>query len=306
VVGEIMFFSKKNRSIEMRWRDTLNDYEKETLIPGLKERMTALRDYFSRVNALCDQHLQDDTFGVILNSLVAIPSGVRPITPQRTNIQMSQWFFGQIKTMVQENYLVPIDGVLAKHNETITYKSFAEILNTTNYICASAVNSKEELFLWEFSSFYSKHDTRTGNVTEVVPQEFTVLLMPFKNILRHIVNLCEWTQKTIHHWHEQEMEWRSRSLEIENHRISIKNQMVTIFLTLALSAAFMFFTQPLDLYQKSKIIDDLSAKLTSQKTNYEAELGALRAAATKCSPAPAATSPNYQPQGPTSKPGAKK
>lgn len=266
----MIFNNKKTKILEpYRWRTQINEFERDNLIPGLKERLESLKRYFETIIELCEHNRKEPTFGAILEKLVHIPPGARTLTPNMTQAQMSEKFFGELVSMTKENFINPIDEALALFKDEITLKIFGNILNKTNYICGSVLNSKSELFLYEFSWFVSIHDKQSGKMVDVVPNELTVLLMPFSSIIRNMGYLAEWTSKTIHTWQEQEMKWRTSTLDIANNRLNRTNQILTILVALSLSAVFLFGAKPIDKYDQDRLIASLEARLSASSNEIE-------------------------------------
>jgi cell division protein FtsL len=168
-------------------------------------------------------------------------------------------------TMANENYINPINQLISKFAGEIDLEKFADLMNETNQISSSVLQAKDKLFLYDFSTFYSLHDKTSGEVVDVVPRELTVLLMPFKNLLQNMVFLCEGLSGTIQAWHKEQVEWRSKSLELTNNKLNRQNQFLTILVAFALSILFFMSSDPYKLYQLEKVNDGLSSTVETLK-----------------------------------------
>lgn len=246
------------------WRKELNDYEKKFLLPALKERMDGLLQYFDQIKAIAEKHRQSDTFGAVLRKLMTPPTGgaiPKFITPDKTNAELADAYFSQTIKMCDENYVCKVAESLERLKSVTSLEGFGTAMNSVHLICSSVLQAKDQLFLYDASSFYSLHDQATGNIVDVVPREFTVVLMPFKNTLRNMVLLCEGTCGTLDSWHKEQIEWRTRQLDLENARLNRNNQFLTVIVAIAISAAFLFLADPLDKIQKERAIERLTEKV---------------------------------------------
>ncbi len=290
-------WKKKRRYKELtEWRDHLVEYEEKTFIPEIKSRVVALKQYFDEINTICDAHSNNPTFGAALR-LIIDPSklGTQGGYITATDPQLANSYFSQMKAMNTESYIEPAQDLIQNHSIVTNLSDLASYLNKVNFMCSSIIQIKQKIFLYNMRVFHTLHSVPSGQLVQSHPAEYTLIIMPFKILLENIVSVADSTSQTIHQWHKEQIEWKTKSMNVWTEQLNRKNQLLTIGVATALSAFFLTIADPYKMLQQESHI---------QKLNDEINL--LKSQAPQCPPVPPATSPNYQPQGPTSKPGAKK
>ena len=94
------------------------------------------------------------------------------------------------------------------------------------------------------------------------PKELKLLLVPFQNTIENIYGVANSTSGTIHQWHKEQMQWKTEFLKVLSERLAQRNNLLTIFVAIIVSWAFLTATQPLEKYQLGKENETLKAQAT--------------------------------------------
>jgi hypothetical protein len=256
---------------EKHWRTNLNNGEKRILIPAIKTNLKIIKDeYLKYILGVCSQHKNDAIFGEHLLNLTKAfqATALSELTPQ----QMAAKFCSEIETNVKENYIKPIENLLTEYEDISSIEAFSFFLNRSAFILGSLVNSQNELFFYEFNTFLSYKNNKTGEVIGEIPDDMAIILMPFKSTVRNMVLMAEWTKKSIDTWTQEEPKWKTKTLELEIIRKNIRNQTVVILFAIAISAFFLFGSIPFDNFQKSQIIE----KITKENSDLRRQVDSQR------------------------------
>lgn len=240
------------------WRTNINDYERDLLLPALKERMVGLKGYFEEVVKECESNMNNETFGSMIISITQ--QGVqapRYVTAQTAPLEVANKFFRDVKNQCVAEFLEPINTLLESFNDNPNLKEFGAVLNKVNHICSIAIQSSDYLFMYRFNTFISLHEKKSGELKSVMPLEYEAITMPFKNITSNIVLLCKGTTDTIGSWHKEVMEWKTKTLELETSKLNRQNQLLTILVALVLSLLFFSLNDPYQKWQTDKFNQSL-------------------------------------------------
>ncbi|MBF0103728.1 MAG: hypothetical protein HQM16_00245 [Deltaproteobacteria bacterium] len=128
------------------------------------------------------------------------------------------------------------------------------------------VNNK--LFLFNLQIFPHAVNLRTDEVVLTEPLEFNLTIKPFEVTLSNIISVAKATADTIHVWHQQFMEGKTRFLEHYGHHVSLRNnrlvlliQVVALIFGVALSAFFLTANDPFDLAKNNLLLKEKNNRL---------------------------------------------
>lgn len=261
----------------LEWRDELNDYEKKQLIPALKYRMISLKEDSIRIVNICSKE-NLDTFGAILLQLMKY-RGV-PITDVVCKAEAEK-YFADIRKLVQEQFVNDLDEIIKHYDSINDLKDFALVLNETNHFCASITEIKDKLFFYNIQHALVIQNVNTLDTEVFEPNASNVIWMPFRVIAENMYSVAKSTSETIHHWHKEQLQWKTGYLNLKAHQVQLRNQLITIVFAivtaLAISAIFMSATNVYEthvlknnLEHNNLLIDDIKRKNEDlEKQNVE-------------------------------------
>ncbi|HLD98846.1 MAG TPA: hypothetical protein VJB59_01225 [Bdellovibrionota bacterium] len=265
----------------LRWRGDLTDYERDFFLPELKGRCEELLKYCKEINSYCDNRVDERAFGVTLRELVIdskyeqlVPPERRPSSPEF----LARQFFTQMKEMNRITFIEPLERVIARFKPNVDLQEYGTILNEVNHVCSTVVQTKQVLFLYSLRSYVIAIDPKTSQPIGAESKELAIILAPFKNILENICGVANSTSESIHHWHKEQMQWKTEFLKVTSERIAQRNNLLTILVAIAVSWAFLTATQPLEKYQLGKENEKLknqAMEILKQKQSLEERNQAL-------------------------------
>lgn len=265
----------------LKWRDDLSDYERNFFLPEIKGRCEALLAYCKDIDSLCTERAEEHNFGVMLRTLMMpadvealIPADQRPPEPK----VLSKMYFSAIQKVNRETFIEPLERVIQKLNSNVSLKEFGLILNEVNLICSSVIQIKEKLFLYRFGSIAFVKNPQTGEVIPTQPRELHLMLHQFQNTIENIYGVANSTSGTLHQWQKEAMEWKTEFLKVTTERIAQRNNLLTIFVAIAISWAFMLGTKPLEKWQLERDNEALKAQISEdlkQRKQLEEQVKAL-------------------------------
>lgn len=265
----------------LKWRDDLSDYERDFFLPEIKGRCEVLLKYCKDIDIYCKDRIDEKSFGATLRSLILdsqlehlVPVELRPPTPEF----LAKQYFNQIEKMNGITFIEPLERVINRFQSEINLKKFATILNEVNHICSTVVQVKEMLFLYSLASFAVVFDRHTNQPVLSEPKELKLLLVPFQNTIENIYGVANSTSGTIHHWHKEQMEWKTEFLKVTSERIAQRNNLLTIIVAVAVSWAFLTATQPLEKYQlgrENEILKTQATNALNQNQSLEEKVKSL-------------------------------
>ena len=264
-----MSFLKKYRKWSQRdflkWRDDLSEYERDFFLPEIKGRCEELLKYCKEIDEYCRTRVDEKSFGATLRELMLdsqieklVPPELRPPTAEL----LARQYFTQMQVMNKVTFIDPLEAVIQKFDSDIDLKMFGLILNEVNHICSTVVQIKEKLFLYSLTSFAVVFDRHTNEPVMSEPKELKLLLVPFQNTIENIYGVANSTSGTIHQWHKEQMQWKTEFLKVLSERLAQRNNLLTIFVAIIVSWAFLTATQPLEKYQLGKENETLKAQAT--------------------------------------------
>jgi len=261
----------------LEWRDELNDYEKNQLIPALKYRMISLKEDSARIVEICNEE-DAKVFGAILLQLMKY-RGV-PINETTAAVEAQKYFDG-IRKLVQEQFVDDLDKIIKHYDAIKDLKDFVSVLNETNHFCASVTETKDKLFFYNIQHALVIQNVNTLDTAVFEPNTLNVIWMPFRVIAENMYSVAKSTSETIDHWHKEQMQWKTGYLNLKAHQVQLRNQLVTIIfaivIALAASAIFMSATNVYEthvlknnLEQNNLLIDGIKQRhMTCEAQNAE-------------------------------------
>lgn len=261
---------KKDYDLILHDRIYLTDYERDLLIPELKSRLNVLKLYFKDIINLCDIQKGSPVFIANLNSII----NLKAIDAEfKENTQsLADRFFDQIKEQAQTENMDDIDRILNKYQNIDDTKNLGLFLNEVNFLCSSLLAVKNNLFLFKIEAYPLVVDPNTGQTISIQPPQYFITTEPFKIKIDNIISVAKATSESIHEWHKYAMKLKLQYLDLYTNRLSIKNnrlvlfiQILTIFLAIALSAFFLFASDPFNVFKENQELKRKIGTLENEK-----------------------------------------
>lgn len=261
-------------------RIDLTDYEREQLIPEIKSRLEILKEYFNSILTICDNHKNSVLFKNNLSEIIS--SKGFPLQADDAS-SLSEKFFAQIIDKAQTENIDGINGILKKYEYIDNINKLGLFLTEVNFLCLSFLEVKNKLFLYKIEAYPHVLDTSTGETTVNKPNQFYLTIEPFEITIENILSVCKATSDTIHEWHRQTMEMKSKFLNLHNNKINLRNsriilliQVITIILTIALSSFFLTANDPFSLVKKNLSLKNKVDVITIEKQALKEQLMQLK------------------------------
>jgi len=291
--------NQKDYDAILHGRTHLTDYESDLLIPELKYRLEALKEYFQQIIDLCNTQKGSQVFTNSLTSIInqnGLPSGNDENTKS-----LSDRFFDTIKNQAQSQNIEEIDKILEEYSNISDLKTLGMFLNKVNFLCSSLLAVKNNLFLFKIEGYPFIVNKQTGQTTAALPVQYFITTEPFKIAIDQIMSVADATSKTIHEWHKHTMESKSQYINLYAKNISIRNnkiiafiQVLTIIFAIILSAFFLTANDPFGLLKRNQELNREIKKLENDKLSLETEINKIKKRLTTQSTGPD-SAPNSAP-----------
>lgn len=250
-------------------RIELNDYEKDFLVPGIKERLETLLGYAKWITDICDNHENDTIYGNLLKKIIN-PSNLEIKDLQSKDV--AKKYFEDLRTTVQRDYIKVINDLLEEFSDISNMKTLAKFLTKSGMVAASIIQTKEKWITLGFRAFPYIIDVSTGEVIYGEPKDLTMILIPFQGALANINAVANSIHENIQCWHAESLKWKSEILNTHLQTINYRNnfilaifQTLGIILAFALSAFFLIANDPFNLAKSN-------ANLKRTITIFESEM----------------------------------
>ena len=281
-----LLMEKRRYNVILYDRQHLTDYEREQLIPALKERLQVFRQYFADTIQLCD--VQKGSADFVQNLKSIINPRAFQVQPGESETNIVDGFYSGIKEQARREGVDALDALLAKYSKIDDVRHLGLFANEVNMFCSSLLVVKNRLFLFKIDSYPLLTNVKTGQVIATHPPQYTMTTEPFQIIVENIIGVAKGTSETISEWQKYSMKLKNQYLELYTSRLSIRNtsivlfiHVLTIILAIALSAFFLVANDPLNLYKENK---SLKARLADRDLENPALQEQLKVKELKGSP----------------------
>lgn len=267
--------TKKDYDIILQDRTHLTDYEKDQLIPELKLRLKALKQYFNEIINLCAVQKDSPVFNQAVQSVIN-PQGMS-IDPKNLQKNVSESFFGDIGNVAKTQGVDDIEKILKEYEIIEDVKHLGLFLNEVNFLCSSLVAVNNSLLLYKIETYPYLTNVKTGQTAVTYPPQYTITIEPFQILVTNIVGVAKATSETIHEWHKYALKLKSQYLDLYTNRLSIKNaklvlfiHILAIFLAISLSAFFLSANDPFNLYKENQKLKRNISELKKENIELKA------------------------------------
>lgn len=237
---------KKNRRESPRLRKYIADHEADVLMPHLYSSVKELKLYFLKLQNVCDTHMGDITFGAALINAVHDPVIQQHFQGQMPSpAVLASHYFTDMKKMLKDNYIDPIDTFLEKHNEYKKYElltEFATFAQELSFLTSIILDIRDKFLMYSMQTWIARHDPLTQQLIDLKPTEAMVIAMPFRVTGLNIIGVAEAIRKNIETWQKEMIEARTYLLSQYASKWSIGASLLTIGTAIAIS--FFFFRIP--------------------------------------------------------------
>lgn len=250
-MGGFMCLKKIRRKLKqwrhrdiLKWREELNDFEKDMLIPEIMERLKTLKKYFQDIAIICEQERQSDVLIRVLHELTQkyIPPAMRQANPTGEIAVYAKQYVDNIKLRAHDDFVVSIDKLLSKYNNIDSLRELSRFLNDVNFECGTVVQLKEKLFLYNIQ--LSAVIEGPNGYFACEPKELNLLWAPFKVVCENIYSVAKATTESIQEWSKEQIKWKTNFLSVLSQRLQQRNQLLTIVMAISLSSLFLFLGKP--------------------------------------------------------------
>ncbi len=261
------YFDRKRYEIILNDRKHLTDYEKDLLIPDIKERLNILKQYFNDVISLCNIQKDSPVFTQAVQSIVnSAGAQLDPKSPQQP---VGELFFEKIKELVKTECINDIDKILGKYKTIQDLKNLGLFLTEVNCLCSSFLAINNKLLLFKIETYPYLIDEKTSQTIPAHPRQYYLTIEPFQITVTNIIAIAKATSDTINEWHKYAIKLKSQYLELYTSRFSRNIHILTIILAIVLSALFLVASDPFNLYKENMKLkrgyQELSNKYTELK-----------------------------------------
>ncbi|MFY3744003.1 hypothetical protein ACOQFB_08845 [Anaeromyxobacter sp. Red801] len=263
------------------WREELNGFERDLLVPEVRSRLELMLKYFEKLVADCEEQRGSAEWAALVDSLLN-PPGSDPRGHRRASAEM---YFGALIPQLQSNYIDPIKAVLPQLDRIETFKTLGAALNEVNLICESVTGVHELLLKFKMRGIAIVRDIATGEAVVQPPRELHLIMLPFEQILGQLVMLASSTADSLKSWRNGEAQAKPKFLELENARTSLANNtrvlwvnIATVLVAIALSAFFLVAGDPFALAKTNRVLKSDLAAAQAEQNRLASELATVRAA----------------------------
>ncbi|WP_144370149.1 hypothetical protein [Myxococcus stipitatus] len=261
----------------------LNEFEREMLIPQMRDRAAYMRETFIRIR-----------------DIAADPETAYRIAPEFRKIapddapgaegDSTKSYLTKIRRQIDEAFVTPLTKLLDDHQNVSSLREMYRFFNEIRYLSDVVMNSENILFRYKSKMTFSAVDKVSGKRISQ-DQEWAIILTPFELALGELKRIAETTVESIEHWTKKEDEAKKPFLDyvaaVNNaatSRRTIYLQMSAMVLALSFSAFFLTARDPLGLkreniHLKAEIEDAKgeSARLAAEVQKLQEELRARHA-----------------------------
>lgn len=276
---------KKNRQrarfrVLTEWREDLNGFERDLLIPEVRGRMQLMLKYFDKLIADCEEQRSDTEWAALVEGILNPPSS-DPRGHQRASPGM---YFGALIPQLVSNYIEPIRAVLPRLERAETLQALGAAFNEVNLICESVTGVQEGLLKFRMRGIAVVRDIATGEAIVQPPRELHLIMLPFEHILGQLVMLASSTAESLKNWRNAEAQAKPKFLDLENARTSLLNNtqvlwvnIATVFLAIVLSAFFLVAGDPFALAKTNRALMSELTESRAEQVRLASHLATLRA-----------------------------
>ncbi|MEI6092767.1 MAG: hypothetical protein WCQ47_03695 [bacterium] len=245
-------------------RKALNSYEKEILIPHLKDTLAYYKKTFLRVIEICHELETQSFFQLAIKNLIT--AGNLPTISPIGN--PTKKFVDEIVEMAKSCFIQPIEEMEAKYKNIDSLEQQGRFFTELALLCSSIIETDERLFLVTLPISGSVHvvDPTTGKEVENViiePREYRILLHHFKIIRESLLVSATNVQDSIMTWHKEQMKWITKNCDLkikqkesDNLLAGYKLNRWSFFAGIGLSVLFLVIgllvSDPFNLYVKNQ------------------------------------------------------
>jgi hypothetical protein len=253
-----------------RWRLDLSEYELVTLIPFFRGRIDDAVDELQKVVDACVSLRNEGSFGAAYLKLID-PDGLmrKADGAPRTNIDGAQEYFDKVKTLTQRT-LDNAKNVQNDWKNIVDISTFSKAISGLSYVCSILERNKETAFRVTPLAIISVTEIKTGRVLTLPKLELEILNFPFQNSAENLALLGQSTRESIEHWIKEQLEWKTRHLNIVEHRWAVGANIFTVVSAVALSWLFLTLNDPYKMSITESTNKDLNEQLI--KTNETLEV----------------------------------
>ncbi len=260
-------------------RSELDDFERYTLIPGIRGQLEGIREMFLRVLERAQDPQTREQLAFPLSKIANVP-GSNPD-------EMSKHYFAEVVKQCQQDFIAPLDEMMKSADvigDVPGLMLWAVRVRTT---CSSVTRNKDLLFVQLRQVAVSARDS-TGKIVVAPPVELSLVVMPFDAYAREAARIAEAIEQSIKTWSESLLTARDRLMTFWSSHENLRGNRYLVgaqFLTLLLSlvAVVLGFAGG-DLWNLAK----QNRVLTTQLASVVAERDACRAVV-PTTPAPGPT-----------------
>jgi hypothetical protein len=262
------------------WREELNGFEQDLLLPEVRSRMELMLKYFDKLVADCEEQRESAEWAALVESVLNPPGS----DPQGHEQASPEMYFGALIPQLQSNYIDPIKAVLPKLHDVGTLRALGTALNEVNLICESVTGVHEVLLKFKMRGIAIVRDVATGQTVVQPPRELHLIMLPFEQILGQLVMLASSTADSLKAWRHGEAQAKPKFLELENARTSLANNtrvlwvnIATVLVAVVLSAFFLVAADPFSLAKTNRVLKSELAAAQAEQRRLASEIVAIRA-----------------------------
>lgn len=270
---------KSDHQVFLRWRYQLTDYEKDTLLPILVDRLKGFKEIFEEMKVIVNKSVDDPV-------LIASVEAVLNLNCHQTQgdfLPAVKVYCNEVLYIIEHQFLKTIFKIEQLAHESTDFRSFSKFIIHMNILCGMISQCKTKLFLLSLKPFAVLTNLSTKAIVTTEPVEYSMILRPFDILIENLNQIALGTEGTIQDWSNKQLEWKTQYLSFMSNESNKKNNsiilvinIITVILAISLSCLFIFVN---DFWGYHKEISELKYEkfeLERKFNNSEAEINKLK------------------------------